>query len=601
MSTDKRHIETGLEIPTISYSDQPYVVKTDDGAWLCCVTTGTGEEGEPGQCVTTLRSTDMGKTWSKPVFMEKPGGPENSFAVMLKVPSGRVYCFYNYNTENIREIVADNPPYKTGKCTRVDSLGDYVFKYSDDHGKTWSDKHYVVPVREFEIDRNNPYKGKIRFFWNVGRPFIANNNGYVPLHKVGGIGKGFFTSNEGVLLKSDNILTETDPETLNWQTLPDGDIGLRTPPGGGPIAGEHSFSVLSDGSFYCVYRSIDGYPVCCYSRDGGHTWSQPQYKCYADGRRMKHPRAANFAWKCENGKYVYWFHNHGGHFIRQMKSYDGMLPYEDRNPVWITGGIEIDTPDGKAIKWAQPEIFLYDDDPRIRMSYPDLVEENGEIFITETQKDVARVHKLDQTLIEGLWNQFDNDQIAQDGIILDLDGKEISGNTKMPPLPIFAERDFKRADYGTKDLRQGFSIDLWITFDSLEKDQIVLDNRNPSGKGFALQTTDRGTLEIILNDGRGECRWDCDRDVLKTGQLHHIAVIVDGGPKIISFVVDGKFNDGAEHRQFGWGRFNPNMYDVNGDDELSIGPTLNGEVKKVRIYNRYLRTSEAIGNFKAGV
>ena len=46
---------------------------------------------------------------------------------------------------------------------------------------------------------------------------------------------------------------------------------------------------------------------------------------FADGRRVKHPRAANFVWNLRNGKYLYWFHNHGGTW------------YEDRNPVWVAG------------------------------------------------------------------------------------------------------------------------------------------------------------------------------------------------------------------------------------------------------------------------
>jgi hypothetical protein len=62
----------------------------------------------------------------------------------------------------------------------------------------------------------------------VGKPFILDGRGYVSLHKVGGLGVGFFTSDEGVLLMSQNILTETDPEKIGWQTLPDGEIGLRT-------------------------------------------------------------------------------------------------------------------------------------------------------------------------------------------------------------------------------------------------------------------------------------------------------------------------------------------------------------------------------------
>ena len=42
---DWRHISNGREIPTDTYSDQPYIVRTDDGAWLCTVTTGSGHEG----------------------------------------------------------------------------------------------------------------------------------------------------------------------------------------------------------------------------------------------------------------------------------------------------------------------------------------------------------------------------------------------------------------------------------------------------------------------------------------------------------------------------------------------------------------------------
>ena len=46
---------------------------------------------------------------------------------------------------------------------------------------------------------------------------------------------------------------------------------------------------------------------------------------FADGRRVKHPRAANFVWNLRNGKYLYWFHNHADTW------------YEDRNPVWVAG------------------------------------------------------------------------------------------------------------------------------------------------------------------------------------------------------------------------------------------------------------------------
>jgi hypothetical protein len=407
---------------------------------------------------------------------------------------------------------------------------------------------------------------------------------------VGGFGRNFITRSEGVLLRSPNILTEPDPAKIAWETLPDGDIGLRSPPGGGPIAEEQSFCVLSDGSFYCVYRTIDGHPACSYSRDGGHTWSTPQYARYADGRPIKHSRAANFAWKCSNSKYLYWFHNHGGR------------SYEDRNPAWLCGGVETDSPEGRIIAWSQPEIVLYDDDTYVRMSYPDLIEEAGEFFLTETQKDVARVHQIGHTLLEGLWGQFDHRAVAAEGLILDLPGETgtMPPSVPMPVLPGFTAVGTSAAGHATKDLRGGLAVDLWMTFDRLSPGQVLLDSRTDSGQGLCLQTTARGTVEIILNDGRSESRWDCDPGLLQTGRRHHIVVNVDGAPKIITFLVDGRLCDGGEARQFGWGRFSPNLRDVNGSKSLRIGPNLNGRIHHLRIYNRYLRTSEAVGNYRAG-
>lgn len=342
-----RNIKTGLVIPDETYSDQPYLVKTADGAWLCVLTTGTGHEGASGQHIISQRSLDSGKSWIDKRDVEPGDGPEASYSVLLKAPSGRVFVFYNHNTDNIRAVKGDKPPYQDGLVKRVDSQGYFVFKYSDDHGKSWSSRRYTIPIRPFEIDRKNPYGGTIQFFWNVGRAFAHNGSAYVPLSKVGGFGEGFFTSSEGALLQSANLFTEKDPVNAQWNTLPDGELGLRTPPNGGPIAEEQSYVVLSDGSFYCVYRTIDGHPAYSYSRDGGHTWDTPQYLRYANGRLVKHSRAANFVWKCENGKYLYWFENHGGRFIREHRNRRGMA-YDDRNPSWLLGGVESDSPGGRS-------------------------------------------------------------------------------------------------------------------------------------------------------------------------------------------------------------------------------------------------------------
>jgi hypothetical protein len=169
----------------------------------------------------------------------------------------------------------------------------------------------------------------------------------------------------------------------------------------------------------------------------------------------------------------------------------------------------------------------------------------------------------------------------------------------MPPLPAFTSPGAGPAGHETKDLRSGWAVDLGLTFEAITPGQILLDSRTGSGQGLCLQTTSRGTVEIVLNDGRSESRWDCDPGLLAVGRPHHLVVNVDGGPKIIMFIVDGKLCDGGAARQFGWGRFSPNLRDVNGARLLRIGPSFKGRIHHLRVYSRCLHTSEAVGNYRA--
>jgi len=589
---DPRDIGQGLEIPSEGYCDQPYIVVTDDGAWLCAMTTGAGHEGQHGQHIVATRSTDQGRSWSEPVDVEPADGPEASYSVLLKVPGGRIYCFYNHNTDNTREVEADPDAFRDGKCRRVDSQGHFVFKYSDDHGRTWSDKRYEIPMRRFEIDRNNCYGGEIPFGWNVGRPVVRGDVACISFHKVGGFGQGFFTSSEGSLLASDNILTDSDPAQIRWETLPEGEIGLRAPEGAGAVAEEQTYVTLSDGSMYSVYRTVSGHPACCYSRDGGRTWSEPEFAKFADGRPMRNPRAANFVWKCANGKFLYWFHNNG------WTSYNNGEGIGSRNVAWLSGGVERD---GR-IMWSQPEVVIYHPGLFRGPSYPDLIEDGERLFISETQKTVARVHDLDPRITEALWGQFEISEVAREGLVLELPagGAEMPGETDMPALPDLVG-DARRSDRDcVRNPVSGLSLDLWLKLDSLEAGQVLLDSRRPDGAGLALVVSARGTLELILNDGRTENRWDTDPGTVQTGKRQHVAVIVDGGPKIISFVVDGRLCDGGESRLYGWGRFSPALLNVRGGESLRIAPGLKGRIEGLHVYDRYLLTSEAVGNFRAG-
>jgi hypothetical protein len=568
-AADLRHILNGRTIPDEGYCDQPYVVILPDRTWLCLMTTGRGVEGEPGQHIVSIRSRDQGNTWTPFVDIEPAAGPEASWVMPLLTPSGRVYALYTYNKDNLRSVRSNNE--KVGR--RVDTMGAYMFKYSDDGGHSWSKERYEIPLRNMRIDRENDYGGSVRFFWGVGKPITLRDGAAIfGFAKVGRWGNpGTMIESQGCFLRSDNILTERDPAKIRWQLLPEGDEGLRAPKG--PVSDEANPAELSDGSLYATYRTIDGYLCHAYSRDGGRTWTPPAYAIHspADPRPLKHPRAANFVRKFSNGKFLLWFHNHGG---EALVSQENWAYYTGRNPGWICGGIERDG----HIHWSEPEILLYDDDPAVRISYPDFIEDGGRFFITETQKTVARVHEIPKRLLDAVWSQHETRQRAGGGI-------RIEHGAALPALPDLSSRG-------------GFSLDFWVRFRELTPGQKLID-----APGLRLETSNRFSLRLTISDGARTAIVESDAGThpgtLGVNRWHHVVCTVDGGPKIVSFVVDGKFNDGGAVRDAGWTRFDPAL-GRPAIGSVSLASGFNGQLGPVFLFPRALLTSEAVGNWRAG-
>ena len=579
---DTRNIKTGYVIPDEGYSDQPYVVITADGAWLCVMTTGRGVEGEGGQHVIGVISRDKGRTWSAPIDIEPATGYEASWVVPFRTAYGRIYVFYTYNKANIREV-----PNAASFGKRVDTLGVYAFKYSDDNGLTWSKDRYEIPMHVTEADRDNNFGGQTLFFWGVSKPIVHKGAVYWGWNRVTRWGwPGVLVRSQGHFMRGENIQSERDPRRLRWKILPESDEGLRAPKG--PIAEEINLVSLNGGGLYATYRTIDGYLCQAYSSDDGRTWTPPAYATFANGRPIKHPRAYAPVWKLANGKYLLWIHNHGGEAVHTDEWGRGSY-YQSRNPVWVSGGVERN---GR-IEWSEPEILLYDDDPKVRMSYPDLIEDGGKYFITETQKSVARTHEIPAALLEGMWRQAEARIATKSGRLLELTGGQVKsgGSFKMPVLPGL-------------EAGGGFTIETWLKMRELSPGQVLFDGRDKSGKGIALTFSDRFTLRLTLSDGQRTSSWESDPGTqpgsLKVNQWQHVVVSVDGGPKIITFVVDGVLNDGGSVRQYGWGRFDPLLTNVNGLDDVRLAPALYGEIGGLNVYDRALKTSEAVSNFRAG-
>jgi hypothetical protein len=556
---DPRNIATGVVIPDEGYCDQPYVVITEDGHWLCVLTTGKGKEGGRDQHIIATISESQGKTWSAPIDIEPSGPPEASWVMPLKVPSGRVYVFYTYNTPNLATW--------QGKPVRADSFGDIVFKYSDDGGHTWSPKRYRISNRRMAIDRSNFFGGWPLICWCVGKPIVAGDAVYFGGSKVGhpSVGPG---PTEGVFFMSPNLLTEPDPAKIRWRVLPDGDAGLRAPEG--QIAEEQNLVQLSDRSLYCVYRTVDGLLCSAYSRDGGHTWTGPEYARYSPGGRLiKNPRGPAFVRKFSNGKYLLLYYNHGGR------------DFSGRNPYWLASGIERKG----FIHWSQPEVCLYDDDPDTRIGYPDYIEQGGRYWITETDKSVARIHAIDPSLIRGLWEQHRARRVAREGLVFHVE--QPGQRVELPRLPSLAEGG-------------GFTIDFWLKSDDLPARRAILDAQGEGGRRLTVQLGENGVLRLEMSDGQVSDACESDPGLLTPGKWHHVSIIVDGGPKIVTWVIDGTLCDGGEARRQGWQRFNRALGEVCAGGTATSDVAGKDQLRHLRVYDRYLRTSEAVGNWRAG-
>ena len=562
-AVDPRNLSNGLHIPCKNYCDQPYVVVTSNGAWVCTLTTGKGLEGQPGQHVVSTVSADQGKTWSEPVDIEPETGPEASWVTPLITPYGRIYAFYTYNGDNI--VTLPN----SDKRVRADTHGWYAFRYSDDGGATWSAQRYRIPVRVTDVDRGNPWRGEVCHFWGIDKPKVKEGKVYFAFTKLG---KFFMLDGEGWVVESDNLLTERDPDKLAFKLLPEGEKGIRSP-ALGSVQEEHNLVPLAKSDLLCVFRLEGGTPGQSYSRDNGVTWAQPEPMTYGPGKRMfKTPRACPKIFKTSEGKYLFWYHNHGG------KQWAG------RNPAFLSGGILKD--DG-FIYWSEPEIVLFDPTPSIRMSYPDLIEQDGKFWITETQKTVARTHPLDRALLDGLWNQATATNVCQKSLILE---KANAGDApSRPAVP---------KEFG--DLAQGgFTVELWTKLDAPAPGQTLFSTLEKNGQGVRVMTAEiagQPTLEIELCDGGRVASWHTDPGVVQAGKLQHVVFVCDFSAAVISVIADGVFCDGGAARQYGWGRTPLEMGDIRGSYQALLAPT----VKTLRLYSRPLRTSEAVANFRAG-
>lgn len=572
---DPRDIRNGDEIYSHGYADQPYVVVNADKSITCILTGGSGQEGAAGQQVVSLRSLDGGKTWSEPVAIEPAGSPSSSWGLPVITPTGRIYALYTFNETNMKTVLDFlGRPYE-----RVDAVGQFVFRYSDDMGKTWSAERYRIPIRVTEMDRTNVYRGDVngdgkvdvddpKFFWSPAAAYSDGKTVYVGIAKIMDFDPdNGSTGSEGWVMTSSNLLTENDPHKIVWELKPEGTRGLRSR--SGRVSEETSVSKLSNGSLVALCRTTQGVILAFYSSDEGRTWSSPESLGYAaSGRPLKNPRAKPCIWAIGSGRYLIWFEN------------NGTKGFEHRNPAWVALAHE---KNGRLV-CSEPEILLYDRNPNIRISYPDLFMLDGKYVLTETQKHVARIHVIPQRIINGLDGQLSrNLSNPQDFAVEWRSGQ--NRNVSLPNIPDVQKK--------------GLTFEFWVRFTALDKDEVLLDSTAGSGAGLKISVT-AGRLEFTLSDGNRSQTLRSDAGRFSLAGWNHVVCIVEPGPRIMMGVINGQLSDGGSDSEFGWVRYPRDMRHVGNTPAVYVSGKTRGALGLMRYYDRPLMVSEAVSLYVAG-
>jgi hypothetical protein len=249
------------------------------------------------------------------------------------------------------------------------------------------------------------------------------------------------------------------------------------------------------------------------------------------------------------------------------------------------------------LRWSQPELVAYVDGGLKGCSYPDLIEEGGRCSVFSTQKSECRVMEIEPELLEGLWSQGSLKRVATLELATNVQDCASITSVAAPKIAPLCG-DLQHGSSARTFNPGGLTIEAVTRFDDLAPDQILLDSRDNSGRGWVLRSSDHQTLRFEMCDGINAAYWDCDSGLLKPNTLHDVAVVVDGFSKTICFVVDGVLCDGGARRPYGYGRFSSSFKDISGGKVLRLAGH-DGNLKQIRIYTRALRISELVGNFLA--
>jgi hypothetical protein len=261
------------------------------------------------------------------------------------------------------------------------------------------------------------------------------------------------------------------------------------------------------------------------------------------------------------------------------------MGYDFRNPAWCAPAFEYDTENGKELIYGQPEILFYHTGDRLSISYPDLIEHEGKLLITETQKFIARIHTVSDKLQEALLNQ-DTVSARLDGISM----KELKQNG-VPEQKYSKVNHADREEW--KEIHEN-SGTTWIFEGKFKAGDKVISAYNRKRGGFKVEVNEDGTLHCFAAGEAASVTVESSINVCD-GKKHHIAWIMDTAACVSYLVIDGIFDNGGEVSECGW-QFVPHQLSaIRGTKDVSFGEG----VSDVRLIQSSILTYDAIGDWRA--
>jgi hypothetical protein len=390
-------------------------------------------EGTPGEHMVALNTKDQGKTWSPMVdiepYLPNSTNTVSAYGSIVGRPDGsRLFSMYIMNDHNVSHLPGAN----ASASWRADMLGDFVWRYSDTRGKTWSEQSYRIPVPETFIDRHNDWNGTgVQVMWEVDHVKVVNGSAMFAFTKIATYAVA--APEEIFIAVSRNLLDPgTPPGAATWEIWPDQNHGIEAVGGTRPFTTNTSFKkwhadplgiaeeghvmplgAAGDHRFACVFRTSQGYLGSATSSKVGPRapWERSGYATYLPVSPLKGGAPTTAVFVPPEALMVGIQQSLAGSMIEaalrpgwaehalnnQLKNprgpispkkqpnglwlmtfyFDGgfgafasHMSVNDRNNMWLTAGHEVG---GGHVLWTQPELLLYDRHHPNGHGYPDLV------------------------------------------------------------------------------------------------------------------------------------------------------------------------------------------------------------------------------------